>query len=237
MSEERSGYDAARVLLERDVPFDAVFAAFEAGDAAAMLKHVYPDGRVTAVGKRPDGQTAVRQSSFTEFAKRVTPEQRFRERISSPAIEIDGDVAMVWAPFTVHVAGKLESCGYDLFDLVRSPSWFEGRHRPYHGASTNGVVKNVDQIVDATIKREQGFFDALRTKIASGELVFHYVVGNHDRLLLTAPAAQKRIAEALGRGLDTGLVCSIGDVVNAHAGIVAQGGATPVIGVVQDLRR
>ena len=29
----------------------------------------------------------------------------------------------------------------DLFDLVRSPSWFEGRHRPYHGASTNGVVK------------------------------------------------------------------------------------------------
>lgn len=105
-------------------PIDAVFAAFEAGDAAAMLKHVYPDGRVTAVGKRPDGQTGVRQSSFTEFAKRVTPEQRFRERISSPAIEIDGDVAMVWAPFTVHVAGKLESCGYDLFDLVReNGSW------------------------------------------------------------------------------------------------------------------
>ncbi|GAA8845301.1 hypothetical protein DUHN55_15920 [Helicobacter pylori] len=39
------------------------------------------------------------------------------------------------------------------------------------------------------------------------------------------------IAEALGRGLDTGLVCSIGDVVNAHAGIVAQGSARPVIGV------
>ena len=31
----------------------------------------------------------------------------------------------------------------DLFDLVRSPSWFEGRHRPYHGANNNGVVKNV----------------------------------------------------------------------------------------------
>ena len=86
----------------------------------------------------------------------------------------------------------------DLFDLVRSPSWFDGRHRPYHGASTNGVVKNVEQIVDETIKREQGFFDALRAKIATGELVFHYIVGNHDRLLLTAPAAQQRIANALG---------------------------------------
>lgn len=86
----------------------------------------------------------------------------------------------------------------DLFDLVRSPSWFDGRHRPYHGRHTNGVVKHVEQIVDATIRREQGFFDALRTKIASGELTFHYVAGNHDRLLRTAPAAQKRIAEALG---------------------------------------
>lgn len=86
----------------------------------------------------------------------------------------------------------------DLFDLVRSPSWFAGRHRPYHGRHTNGVVKNVEQIVDATIRREQGFFDALKAKIASGELTFHYVAGNHDRLLRTAPAAQKRIADALG---------------------------------------
>jgi UDP-2,3-diacylglucosamine pyrophosphatase LpxH len=86
----------------------------------------------------------------------------------------------------------------DLFDLVRSPTWFHGRHRPYHGATTNGVVKVVETIVDETIKREQGFFDALRAKIASGELVFHYVVGNHDRLLLTAPAAQQRLASALG---------------------------------------
>ncbi len=86
----------------------------------------------------------------------------------------------------------------DLFDLVRSPSWFDGPHRPYHGATTNGVIKNVDKIVEQTIRREQGFFDALREKIASGELVFHYILGNHDRLLATAPAARQRIADALG---------------------------------------
>src|SRR5262245_56649177 len=85
----------------------------------------------------------------------------------------------------------------DLFDLVRSPSWFDGRHRPYHGASTNGVVKNVEQIVSETIEREAGFFDAIRERVATGELVVHYVVGNHDRLLLTAPAVRQRIAKAL----------------------------------------
>ncbi|HVK84024.1 MAG TPA: metallophosphoesterase [Kofleriaceae bacterium] len=85
----------------------------------------------------------------------------------------------------------------DMFDLVRSPSWFEGRHRPYHGASTNGVVKNVERIVEETIKREAGFFTALRSRVETGELEIHYVVGNHDRLLLTAPGARKAIARAL----------------------------------------
>jgi UDP-2,3-diacylglucosamine pyrophosphatase LpxH len=85
----------------------------------------------------------------------------------------------------------------DLFDLVRSPSWFEGRHRPYHGASTNGVVKNVEKIVEETIRREADFFAAIRSKVSAGELGVHYVVGNHDRLLLTSPAAQKLVARAL----------------------------------------
>ncbi len=35
----------------------------------------------------------------------------------------------------------------DVFDLVRSPGWFAGRHRPYHGASNNGVVSAVERIV------------------------------------------------------------------------------------------
>ncbi|MFT3694546.1 MAG: metallophosphoesterase [Kofleriaceae bacterium] len=86
----------------------------------------------------------------------------------------------------------------DLFDLVRSPSWFDGRARPYHGATQNAVQKTVEAIVDAVLEREKDFFAALRAKISTGELVFHYVVGNHDRLLRFAPAAQAKIAAALG---------------------------------------
>jgi ketosteroid isomerase-like protein len=92
----------------------AIFAALEAGDRAALLAHVYPDGRVTAVG---GGK--VTQRSFTQFAERLGPDFKFKERIWSPAVEIDGDIAMVWAPYDVRVDGKLSNCGYDLFDLVR----------------------------------------------------------------------------------------------------------------------
>ncbi len=99
-------------------PIEGLFAAFEAGDSAAMLRFVYPDGRVTASGERATG-SGLRRMSWTQFAQRVTPETRFQESISDPAIEVDGDVAMVWAPFTVRVGGKVVSCGFDLFDLVR----------------------------------------------------------------------------------------------------------------------
>lgn len=107
--------EAAAVLA----PINALFAAFETGDAAKVLRHVYPDGRITAVGPRADGTQGVRQQNWTQFAERVRPDAAFQERIFDPAIEIDGDIAMVWAPFVVRVGGKVRHCGIDHFDLLR----------------------------------------------------------------------------------------------------------------------
>ncbi|MEO6226033.1 MAG: nuclear transport factor 2 family protein [Sphingomicrobium sp.] len=92
--------------------------SFEAGDSAAMLRLVYPDGRVTATGTRSTG-SGVRQQSWSQFAGRVAPGEAITETISDPAVEVDGDAAMVWAPFVVRVGGKVSNCGFDLFDLVR----------------------------------------------------------------------------------------------------------------------
>jgi len=107
--------DAAAVL----VPVNALFAAFEGGDAAAMLRQVYPEGRVTASDLRADGASGLRQQSWTQFAGRIRPNNGFQERISNPVIRIDGDIAMVWAPFVVRVTGVVGNCGVDHFDLVR----------------------------------------------------------------------------------------------------------------------
>jgi hypothetical protein len=110
-----AGDDANAVLA----PVNALFAAFEAGDAPAMLRQVYPDGRVSASGRRGDGASNLRQQSWIQFAERIKPEGAFQERISNPVIDIDGDIAVVWAPFVVRVGGKVSNCGVDHFDLVR----------------------------------------------------------------------------------------------------------------------
>jgi hypothetical protein len=97
---------------------NALLSSFSAGDSAALLRWIYPDGRVTATGTRASG-TGLRQESWTQFAGRVKPGAGFEETISDPAIEIDGDAAMVWAPFVVRIGGKVSNCGFDHFDLVR----------------------------------------------------------------------------------------------------------------------
>jgi hypothetical protein len=107
--------DAKAVLAT----IDALFAAFESGDAAAMLRQVYPDGRVTASSRRPDGTSNLRPQSWTQFAERVTPQRAFQERIANPTVHVDDDVAVVWASFVVRVGGAVSNCGVDHFDLVR----------------------------------------------------------------------------------------------------------------------
>ena len=98
---------------------DRVFAALEAGDGQALLEHVDTEGRVTGVGKRADGSEGARRRSFAEYAGHMTAGKGFVERITRPTIAIDADIAMVWAPFTIFANGKVTSCGFDHFDLIR----------------------------------------------------------------------------------------------------------------------
>lgn len=113
----RAPADAATTAVL--APIHALFAAFEAGDAAATLRHVFANGRVTAASQSSDGASNLREQSWTQFAERQTPGRGFQERIADPVVEIDGDIAMVWAPYVVRRGGTVSNCGIDHFDLVR----------------------------------------------------------------------------------------------------------------------
>ena len=95
-------------------------AALEANDGPAILATTSAEGGATATMTGPDGAAVVRHMNWADFAKRFTPGgDRFSEAISDPAVEIDGGIAMVWAPYTVRRNGAFQHCGYDHLDLVR----------------------------------------------------------------------------------------------------------------------
>ena len=100
-------------------PIDAAFVALEKQDSAELLRHVYPEGRVVAVGTLGSGKQVFRRESWTDYAARMKPGNGFKERIIDPTIAIDGDIGLVWAMFTIEVGGKITACGYDHFDMVR----------------------------------------------------------------------------------------------------------------------
>jgi hypothetical protein len=103
-------------------PINQLFAAIAAKDGARILAQVRGDGRVTSVVAERSGGQPVKSSSWAEFAARFKPGEGpvLEERlVGAPAIEVDGDIAMVWSPYVFFVDGKLSHCGIDHFDLVR----------------------------------------------------------------------------------------------------------------------
>ena len=102
-------------------PLTAILAALERSDGPAILAQTLPEGAITAVRTGPDGNPQRRTVRWADFAAQLKPEAgRVMERIGQPAVEVDGNAAMIWAPYTVTIDGKLSHCGYDHVDLVRT---------------------------------------------------------------------------------------------------------------------
>lgn len=108
--------EAAAVLA----PINATLAAISRRDGAAMAALGLPDARITVSVEKPDGTRMLRSKSWVEFTAGVKPgPERLEEKIGMPAVEIDGDIAMVWAPFTFTIDGKLSHCGVNHFSMAR----------------------------------------------------------------------------------------------------------------------
>lgn len=99
---------------------DRLLAGINARDAAAIGATLRAEGGATVATEAAGGAATVRYIPWPELLARFQPgTDTFDERISSPAVEIDGDVAMVWAPYVFRLNGKVHHCGTDHFSLVR----------------------------------------------------------------------------------------------------------------------
>ncbi len=98
-------------------PVRAMFDAMAKRDAEAIKKPLLAGGTIVLMR---DGKPV--PMTFEEFADQVAKPgtTRIEERIHDPLVRIDHDLAVVWAPFEFLVDGKVNHCGTDLFNLVRT---------------------------------------------------------------------------------------------------------------------
>jgi Putative lumazine-binding len=97
-------------------PIHAMFDGMSHRDAAAIKAPTLPGGTMVLMR---DGKPV--QLTLESFADRVGKPAKgtIEERIHDPIVKIDNDLAVVWAPFEFLADGKVDSCGIDLFNLVR----------------------------------------------------------------------------------------------------------------------
>lgn len=98
-------------------PISQLFDAMAKRDAAAIKKPLLSGGTIVLMR---DGKPS--QMTFEDFADRVGKPgtTHIQEQIHHPLVRIDHDLAVVWAPFEFLVDGKVDHCGTDLFNLVRT---------------------------------------------------------------------------------------------------------------------
>lgn len=112
-----SPQDEASAVL---APVNAVFAAIAARNGELLRPLAREDGNLFIANEAADGTRKIVRRPMSEFFTGLKPgPERFEERLYDPAIEVDGDVALVWGRYNFYIDGKLHHCGYDHFDLVR----------------------------------------------------------------------------------------------------------------------
>lgn len=109
---------------------DALFDAMRAGDGEAVRMVVSEGaslGRIEADG-------SVRPSSFDDWANWVDTQNAgdADEQIFDVQVHQSGNLASVWAPFTLTYKGDLVGCGVNTFILA----WDNDRWAIIHGTDT-----------------------------------------------------------------------------------------------------
>jgi Putative lumazine-binding len=109
---------ASRPSGDEQAVLDVVEMLFEfihTKDANLVERMMVPDGVLVGVG---GGRSS--RSSRDEFASSVgSAEAEMVERMWSPEVRMDGQVAQVWAPYDFYIDGAFSHCGFDAFHLVR----------------------------------------------------------------------------------------------------------------------
>lgn len=86
-----------------------------------MIQSAFADSAILqSVGKNKEGKIVIENERIEEFAKSISGLKKGAadEQIIFESIKIDGQLAMVWAPYKFYFDGKFSHCGVDCFQLV-----------------------------------------------------------------------------------------------------------------------
>lgn len=100
---------------------DTFLRGLRTKDSTLMSQQMDTLTRLTLLRPLPNGGSRVVVMSGMDFIRNVTrPAQpAIDEPIRNPVVQVDGDLATVWAEYQVVIDDRVSHCGHDAFHLVR----------------------------------------------------------------------------------------------------------------------
>ena len=117
------------------VPINDLFKGMNAGDSALVHASFVAAPVLTTVTKNKEGVPVMRTDSLQKFLDAVgTPHDiKWSEPIWDVKIQMDGNLAQVWAKYAFYVGKEFSHCGVDAFQLFKGP---DGKWRIFSLADT-----------------------------------------------------------------------------------------------------
>ena len=96
------------------------FDGFHKQDST-LIKSTTSSGVILqTIGRNKDGMSVVKTSNFSDFLKAIVgiPDStKFREKLLSYQIKVDGNMANAWTPYEFWINDSLSHCGVNSFQL------------------------------------------------------------------------------------------------------------------------
>ena len=112
---------AAQPAADRDAVLKTVQAFFDAmtaKDIVASRAILMPQARFHAMRTRDGEMFSVSTEEYLAILQ--SSKQTMRERIWNPEVRMQALIAAVWAPYDFWYDAKLDHCGTDAFDLIKT---------------------------------------------------------------------------------------------------------------------
>lgn len=107
-------------LAVKDV-VNRLFIGMKRSDTAVIRSVFTEKAILQTIIKNKEGKVSIVQEPLDSFLTSIAKphSQPYDERITFDVVKIDGDLAMVWAPYKFYVGDKFSHCGVDAFQMVR----------------------------------------------------------------------------------------------------------------------
>lgn len=87
---------------------------------SAMVRSTFAEGARFASLVEQDGRQAVQYSPVDGFVQAIAgSERRWDERLVDVEIRVDDGMAIVWAPYSFYLDGRIRHCGVNVMDFLR----------------------------------------------------------------------------------------------------------------------